>query len=318
MEATVTYGTATTTDQVLEGVDLSGRTVVVTGASSGLGAETTRALSSVGAHVVMAVRDQDKGAAAADRIRAEVPTASLELATLDLASLASIRAFTDTLLTRHDRIDRLINNAGVMAPPLSRTTDGFELQLGTNHLGHFLLTSRLLPAVLAAAPARVVNLSSRGHVRSAIDWDDPHYRTRPYEKWEAYGQSKTANVLFTIELDRRLRDRGVRAYAVHPGVIMTELSRHLVPDDLTALAARMPAGALALKPVEAGAATTVWAATSPDLDDIGGVYLEDCHVAGPAVDNPPTQGYAAHAMDPDQARRLWTWSEEQVGESFSA
>lgn len=275
-------------------------------------------MSAAGAHVVMAVRDVAKGEAAADRIRARHPDASLELHELDLGSLAATRKSADELMDKHDRIDRLINNAGVMAPPLSHTVDGFELQLGTNHLGHFLWTAHVLPAVLAAAPSRVVNLSSRGHVRGGFDWDDPHYRTRPYDKWEAYGQSKTANILFTIELDGRLSDRGVRAYAVHPGVIMTELSRHLQTSDIDELASRMPAGALTLKPVEAGAATTVWAATSPDLAEVGGVYLEDCAVAGPATETPPTRGYAAHAMDPEAARRLWTWSEEQVGEKFPA
>ena len=234
----------TTTEEVLAGADLSGQTIVVTGASSGLGEETAQALASVGAHVVMAVRDEGKGEAAAERIRARHPHASLELHELDLGSLANVRRSAEELLRRHNRVDRLVNNAGVMAAPLSHTADGFELQLGTNHLGHFLWTARVLPAVLAAVPARIVNLSSRGHVRGDIGWDDPHYRSRPYDKWEAYGQSKTANILFTIELDRRLRDRGVRSYAVHPGVIMTELSRHLVPEDLDALAARMPAGAM--------------------------------------------------------------------------
>jgi NAD(P)-dependent dehydrogenase (short-subunit alcohol dehydrogenase family) len=308
----------TTTSDVLRDIDIAGKTVVVTGASSGLGEETSRALASVGSHVVMAVRDEQKGEAAAERIRARHPDASLELHALDLGSLANIHQSAEALLQRHDRIDRLINNAGVMAPPQSYTVDGFELQLGTNHLGHFLWTARLLPAVLAAAPARIVNVSSRGHVRGDIGWDDPHYRSRRYDKWESYGQSKTANILFTVELDRRLRDRGVRAYALHPGVIMTELSRHLVPDDLQVLASRMPAGAMSAKSVEAGAATTVWAATSPELADVGGLYLEDCAIAGPATEEPPTQGYRAYAMDPDAARRLWSWSEEQVGEAFPA
>src|SRR3954453_2299404 len=246
-EVNVTSNTtsAATTDGVLERVDLSGQTTVVTGASSGLGEETSRALAAAGAQVVMAVRDRGKGEAAARRIRDRHPNASLEMHDLDLGSIASARASADALLQKQPRIDRLINNAGVMAPPLGYTSDGFELQLGTNHLGHFVWTNHLLPALLAAAPSRIVNLSSRGHVRGTIDWDDPHYRTRGYDKWEAYGQSKTANIWFTLELDRRLRAKGVRAYAVHPGVIMTELSRHLQPSDLDALASRMPAGATA-------------------------------------------------------------------------
>jgi NAD(P)-dependent dehydrogenase (short-subunit alcohol dehydrogenase family) len=306
----------TTTEEVLRDIDLSGKTVVITGASSGLGEETARSLASVGAHVVMAVRDKAKGDAAVERIRARHPDAILELHDLDLGSIAAARASGDALIQSHPRIDRLINNAGVMAPPLSYTGDGFELQIGTNHLGHFVWTKHVLPAVLAAAPARIVNLSSRGHVRGTMDFEDPHYRSRPYDKWQAYGQSKTANIWFTIELDRRLKDRGVRAYAVHPGVILTELSRHLQPSDLDTLASRMPAGAMTMKPVEAGAATTVWAATSPDLDDVGGVYLEDAEIAGPA-DDPPTRGYAPHAMDTEAAQRLWAWSEEQVGEVFA-
>src|SRR3954452_24416262 len=214
MEATVTLDTLTT-DDVLEHVDLSGQTIVVTGASSGLGEETARSLSAAGARVVMAVRDRTKGEAAAARIRDRHPDASLELHDLDLGSIAAIRESADALLQKHSRIDLLINNAGVMAQPLGYTSDGFELQLGTNHLGHFVWTNKLLPALVAAAPSRVVNLSSRGHVRGTVDWDDPHYRNRPYDKWEAYGQSKTANIWFTIELDRRYFDRGVRAYAVH-------------------------------------------------------------------------------------------------------
>ena len=308
----------TTTNDVLTGTDLTGQVVVITGASSGLGEETARAMSAAGADVVMAVRDLDKGQAAADRIRAAHPHARLELHQLDLTSLADVRSSAEQLVQTHGRVDRLINNAGVMAAPLSYTSDGFELQLGTNHLGHFLWTTRLMPAVLAGAPSRIVNLSSRGHFRGSVDFDDPHYRSRPYDKWAAYGQSKTANIWFTVELDRRFRGKGVRAYAVHPGVIMTELSRHLVPDDLHTLASRMPAGALNPKSVEAGAATTVWAATAPELAAVGGVYCEDCEVAGPAVGETPTKGYAAHAMDAEAARRLWTWSEEQVGEAFAS
>jgi NAD(P)-dependent dehydrogenase (short-subunit alcohol dehydrogenase family) len=312
----MTLGAETTTAEVLQGVDLSGTTAVVTGASAGLGAETTRSLASVGAQVVMAVRDADKGNAAIEAIRAEIPDARLELGILDLASLESVRKFGQDTLANHGRINLLINNAGVMACPLGRTTDGFEMQLGTNHLGHFLLTGILAPALVNGAPARVVNLSSRGHLRGDIDWDDPHFRSRPYDKWEAYGQSKTANILFTVELDRRLAASGVRAYAVHPGVIITELGRHLTADDFTTMQSSGPKGGMKFKPVEAGAATTVWAATSPDLDGTGGVYIEDCHVGAPATAPDAPDGYAPRAVDPDTARRLWAWSEEEVGETF--
>ncbi len=308
-------GPTTTTDEVAAGIDLSGRVAVVTGASAGLGVETARCLAAHGAHVVLACRNPDKGAAVEEAIAAKVPGARLELAALDLASLASVRSFASEVLERHRRVDLLINNAGVMATPFERTADGFELQLGTNHLGHFLLTGLLEPALVAAAPSRIVNLTSRGHVRSSFHWEDPHYRTRPYDKWEAYGQSKTANIWCAIELDRRLSPRGVHAYAVHPGVIATELSRHLDKDDFAAMASRMPGGRLVLKTVEQGAATTVWAATSPDLADAGGLYLEDCGIAGPA-DAEGTRGYAPWAMDAESAARLWAWSEEEVGELF--
>ena len=314
------YDENTTTDEVLDGIDLTGRLALVTGASAGLGVETSRALASHGATVVMAVRDVAKGERAADQIRTVVPQADLEVRQLDLGSLASIRAFGEGFRADHPRLDLLINNAGVMAAPQARTTDGFDLQLGTNHLGHFLLTAQVLPALEAAAAAgsdvRIVNLSSGGHRRSGILWDDPHYRTRPYDKWEAYGQSKSANVLFTVALERRLSGKGIHSFAVHPGVIATELSRHLSQDDFKDLAARAPRGALRRKSTEAGAATSVWAATAPELAGQGGIYLEDVHIAEPAVDG-GTGGISAHAIDPEQAERLWSWSEEQVGEKVS-
>jgi NAD(P)-dependent dehydrogenase (short-subunit alcohol dehydrogenase family) len=291
----------TTTADVLEGVDLTGKTALVTGASAGLGVETVRALRSVGCEVVGAVRDVAKGATA-------VP--GIDLIELDLADLDSVRRGAGLIAERLPRIDLLINNAGVMAPPLSRTKQGFELQLGTNHLGHFVLTNALLPSLVAGS--RIVNLSSRGHLRSPILWDDPHFRDEStYEKWKAYGQSKTANILFTVELEKRLGGTGIHSYALHPGVIMTELSRHLTDDDLTALASRMPAGALALKDVSAGAATTVYAATSKDLEGTGGLYLEDCHVAD-VTPGDGSAGYAPWAMDADEAARLWEWSEAET------
>jgi NAD(P)-dependent dehydrogenase (short-subunit alcohol dehydrogenase family) len=244
---------------------------------------------------------------------------------LDLASLASVRAFAKDFLATHDRLDLLINNAGVMATPFGHTADGFELQLGTNHLGHFVLTCLLAPALLAAAPARIVNLSSGGHVISDVHWDDPNFARHDYEKWTAYGQSKTANVLFTVELERRLGACGVHAYAVHPGMIMTDLGRHLTPDDIAALQAmaKRPSGGAGagsggggggggrglppFKSVPEGAATTVWAATAPELAARGGTYLEDCAISS---------GHAPWALDAKAARRLWELSEELVGERF--
>jgi NAD(P)-dependent dehydrogenase (short-subunit alcohol dehydrogenase family) len=304
------YGEETTTDEVLEGVDLTGKVAVVTGASTGLGLETARALAAAGAHVVLAVRSDDKGEASIEKIRAAVPDASLEYGLLDLGSLSTVRSFAAWLLDRHPRIDLLVNNAGVMFTPEGRTVDGFELQFGTNHVGHFLLTNLLVPALLAGAPSRVVNLSSGGHQGSDIVWDDPNFEHRAYDKFASYGQSKTANILFTVELDRLLSPKGVRSYAVHPGMIVTDLGRHMTRDDMKDLRERAkssPSGGLpSYKSIEAGAATSVWAATAPELADNGGVYLADCQVAVPA----------AWALDRDSALRLWALTEDLVGERF--
>lgn len=301
----------TTTDEVLAGVDLHGKVAVVTGASTGLGLETARALASVGAHVVLAGRDAARIDAAADTIRAQVPDASLEPGALDLTSLDAVRAFADWYLGTHDRLHLLINNAGVMYTPLERTAEGFEMQFGTNHVGHFLLTCLLVPALLADPPARVVNLSSGGHMGSDIVWDDPNFDRREYDKFSAYGQSKTANILFSVELDRRLGDRGVHAYAVHPGMISTELGRYMTKDDFAALMERAtssPSGGMPpRKTVEQGAATSVWAATAPELDDDGGTYLADCEV---------TDQHAPWARDPESAERLWALTEDLVHQEF--
>jgi len=306
-------GFAATSDDVLSGVDLRGKVAVVTGASGGLGLETARALAQAGAEVVLAARDAAKTSAALATIRAQVPGTKLGSCVLDLTSLASVRAAAHDLLVKHPRIDLLINNAGVMATPLARTADGFELQLGTNHLGHFVFTCLLVPAILAAAPARIVNLSSGGHLISDVLWDDPSFTKHPYEKWVAYGQSKTANVLFTVELERRLGERGVHAYAVHPGMIMTDLGRHLTADDIAALtkmgeSAPGGGGLPPFKSIPQGAATTLWAATDPGLARHGGSYLADCAISSE---------HAPWAVDRDAARRLWTLSEEMVGERFS-
>jgi len=280
----------TTTDEVLEGVDLSGRTALVTGASAGLGVETVRALQSKGCEVVGAVRDVAKAKAVVD----------CDLVELDLASLDSVRRGAAAAAERLPRIDLLVNNAGIMACPLGRTADGFEMQLGTNHLGHFAWTTALLPQL--GEGSRIVNLSSRGHVRSGMLWDDPHFRDeKAYEKWKAYGQSKTANVLFT----QGLAARGFTSYAVHPGVILTELGRHLTAEDSEGLAKRLPT----FKTIPQGAATTVFACVAPDLPN--GAYLEDCGVAGP-INEDFTAGVMGWAVDPDGAERLWAWSEEQT------
>ena len=308
----MTDAPTTTTTDVLEGVDLTGRTVLVTGATTGIGKETARALAAAGASVVLTARSAEKGEAAVADLAEQVPGGDLTYEVLELGSLASVRAFTDRFAATHDRLDVLIGNAGIMAVPFGRTDDGFELQFGTNHLGHFVLVGRLLPLLLASAPARIVLLSSGGHAASDIHWDDPNFEAHDYNKMDAYGQSKTANILHAVELDRRYGPLGVHAYAVHPGMVATELGRNFTPDvfeDLKARAAANPAGTGKLPPVvgtDVGAATSVWAAVAPELQGHGGAYLADCEVAEAR----------AYAVDPEAARRLWALSEELVGETF--
>ena len=310
------FGHETTTDEVLEGIRLDGKLALVTGGSGGLGAETARALASRGARVVITARDVAKGEAAAKALGESAGGGGVEVEELELGSLASVRGLAERFLARHDALHILVNNAGVMACPFAKTEDGFELQFGTNHLGHFLLTGLLAPALLRGAPARVVSLSSRGHQQSPVVFDDIAFERRPYDKWAAYGQSKTANVLLAVELERRLGARGVHAYAVHPGVIPTGLSRHMVPEDYEHLRKRAPAGQLRLKTVASGAATSVFAATAPELEGRGGLYLEDCHVAEVDDAEGAGGGVRSYALDPDAARRLWSVSEQLVGQSF--
>jgi NAD(P)-dependent dehydrogenase (short-subunit alcohol dehydrogenase family) len=310
-------GFETTTDEVIQGIDLTGRVALVTGASSGLGAETARVLASAGAAVTLTARDIPKVEAVAEEIRAATG-ATVDVGELSLDRPDSVRAFAKQWLADHDVLHLLINNAGVMACPQARTAEGWEMQFATNHLGHFLLTSHLLPALRAGAPARVVNLSSAGHRFSPVNFDDVHFDSHPYDKWVSYGQSKTANVLFSIELDRRYQNDGIRAFAVHPGAIMTELGRHLDADDIQTLQSRAPKGGMKFKRVPAGAATQVWAATSPELEGKGGLYCEDTHVAGPRQSEDSAEGYLPWAMDAEAAAKLWTLSEETLGETFGA
>jgi NAD(P)-dependent dehydrogenase (short-subunit alcohol dehydrogenase family) len=307
----MTYGFETTTDEVMDGIDLSGKLAIVTGSSTGIGAETARALAAGGANVVLAARNRDRTEEVEASIRANLSGADVEFGLLDLTSLDSVRVFAAWYLSRHEELHLLVNNAGVMYTPFGRTAEGFELQFGTNHVGHFLLTCLLVPALLAGAPSRVVNLSSGGHVGSDIVWDDPNFERRGYDKFAAYGQSKTANILFSVELERRLGDRGVHAYAVHPGMIATELGRYMTRDDMAALmerAKRGPAGGMPKrKSIEQGAATTVWASVAPELETQGGTYLADCGVS---------DEHAPWARDPESATRLWELSESLVGERF--
>jgi NAD(P)-dependent dehydrogenase (short-subunit alcohol dehydrogenase family) len=305
-------GAASTTDEVLEGLDLTGVQVLITGTSAGLGVETARALAARGAAVAGVVRDVDRARRALD----EAEAADVTLHQADLASLSSIRSFTDRYLREHERVDVLIANAGVMACPKRATADGHELQFGTNHLGHFLLVNRLMPLLLAGAPARVVMLSSAGHDFSDVSLDDPGFEHTEYDPWIAYGRSKTANVLFAVELDRRFRQRGVRAAALHPGAIITDLGRHLTDETIGALIGARSDRVIEFKTVPQGAATTVWAGFVADADMVGGRYCEDCAVA-PVVDEPTSPGVMRYAVDPVSAAALWKLSEALVGETFN-
>lgn len=309
-----TFDSDSTADDVLDDLHLTDVNVVVTGTSAGLGVETARALAARGANVVGIVRDVGKARRNLDAVGAT----GVHLYQADLASLESIRGFADLFLADgHDHIDVLVANAGIMACPPGTTVDGFELQFGTNHLGHFLLVNRLLPLLLTGAPARVVMLSSAGHRYSDVSLDDPAFERTPYDAWVAYGRAKTANVLFAVELDRRLRERGLRATAVHPGGILTELGRHLTDETLGALIATSGDRKIEFKSVPQGAATSVWSGFVASADEVGGRYCEDCAVA-PVIDDPNVSpGVMRYALDPDTAAALWTRSEEYVGESFN-
>ena len=311
------WGETTTTDEVIAGIDLRGKLALVTGTSAGLGLETATALARAGAQVVMAARDAAKNQHAIDAERAQVPAAQLCHVTLDLADLASVRRAAAEVLAAFPRIDILVANAGIMACPLARTQAGCELQFGTNHIGHFLFINLLVPALRRSPAARVVVLSSAGHTAGGVDFDDPHFQRRPYDKWLAYGQAKTANILYAVALAARLQPFGITANAVHPGAIRTELGRHLTPDDIQAMLTRWKeAPALFYKTPSQGAATSVWAATAPSLAGVSGRYLQDCGIAE-VVEGPRSiAGVAPYAVDPALAERLWTLSEQIVGERF--
>lgn len=312
------YGSETTTNEVVKGVDLSGRVAIVTGASGGLGAETARALAACGAKVTIAARDMEKAESAAAEIRSSTGNPDVDVLGLELTVPESVRDFAKQWLATHDELHLLINNAGLMASPLERTREGWEYQFATNHLGHFLLTCLLAPALVRGAPSRVVNLSSAGHRMSPVVFDDIHFESRPYDKWESYGQSKTANILFSVALTARLAAKGVTANAVHPGMIMTELGRHMGQQDLEDLMSKRPAADTEMKwkSVEAGAATSLWGATAAELEGRGGLYLEDCGVAKAKRTDEEMEGYAAYALDADAAERLWRVSEETLGAVF--
>jgi len=315
------FGAESTTDQVMEGVDLSGQRILVTGASAGLGVETARVLVAHGARVVGAARDLNKARAATAGIPAgSGDGAGLELVELDLASLASVRDCADALVAAGKPFDVIIANAGIMACPKGTTADGFETQFGTNHLGHFVLVNRT--ASLLKPGGRLINLSSGGHLYSDVNLDDPNFEHTEYNEFGAYGRSKTANILFAVEFDRRHKAAGIRATAVHPGAIHTELTRHMTPEVLKqvtdAIAAAKAGGAtgLSFKTVPQGAATTVWAGFVAPADQVGGRYCEDCHVAETVAVPGMRGGVCAYAVDPENAKALWAKSEQMVGQHF--
>ncbi|WP_413710700.1 oxidoreductase [Rhizobium sp. Rhizsp82] len=307
---------------VIAGIDLSGKIAIVTGGYSGIGVETTRALSEAGATVVVPVRTRAKAEANLAGI------ARVELAPLDLIDPEAIDRFAEGFLASGRPLHMLVNSAGVMASPLTRDGRGYEVQFSGNHLGHFQLTARLWPALAKARGARVVAVSSRGHRFAPVDFADPNFEKREYDKWKAYGQSKTANALFAVGLDERGKASGVRAFSVHPGAIITDLVRHLTDDDFKAFGiTRHADGGMdvseesqrSFKNVEEGAATSVWCATSPNLDGLGGVYCEDCDISPlvPEGHSGPT-GVWPWACDSQAADRLWALSERLTGCSFTA
>lgn len=323
------FGATSTTDDVLSGVNLKGKRIVVTGASAGLGVETARALVAHGAHVIGAVRNLEKAERATGVVRqaAAEQGGSFELLELDLADLKSVRAAADALVAKGQPIDVVIANAGVMATPYGKTTDGFETQFGTNHLGHFVFVNRIAPLIRDGG--RVVMLASSGHRFANVDLEDPNFERTPYEAFVAYGRSKTANILFAVALDRRHKDRGIRAAAVHPGGIRTELARHMgeealdhLLDQINQQLAAEGKGPFEFKSIPQGAATSVWAAVVASGDEVGGQYCENCHVGKVVgegvIISAASEGVRAYALDPVTAEALWKKSEEWVGESFEA
>jgi len=321
------FGATSTTEDVLSGINLRGKRIFVTGVSAGLGVETARSLAAHGAHVVGAARDLKKAEAATAQVRkdAEANGGSFELVALDLASLKSVRACAEGLLKKGEPLDVIIANAGVMATPFGYTLDGFETQFGTNHLGHFLFVNRIAPLIRAGG--RLINLSSAGHRISNVDLQDPNFERTSYDPLVAYGRSKTANILFAVAFDQRHRKRGVRAAAVHPGVIQTELGRYMDPSLLQNLTQQIDKqltaegkGPFQWKTIPQGAATSVWAGVVAPADEIGAKYCENCHVGHIAPDHVTitgvSEGVRGYALDPKNAEALWKKSEEMVGESF--
>ena len=327
MNTVTAFGATSTTEEVLSGINLQGKRILVTGVSAGLGIETARSLAAHGADVVGAARDLKKAEGATTQVRKDAAAngGSFELVTLDLASLKSVRACADELLAKGQFFDVIIANAGVMATPFSYTVDHFERQFGTNHLGHFVLVNRIAPLIRKGG--RLINLSSAGHRMSNVNLEDPNFERTPYEPFTAYGRSKTANILFAVAFDQKHRERGVRAAAVHPGVIQTELAREVDPGALENLiqqindqAAAEGKGPFKWKTIPQGAATSVWAGVVAPSEEIGGRYCENCHVGKIVPDDVTitgvSEGVRGYALDPRAAEALWKKSEEMVGEKF--
>jgi len=313
-----TFGFESTTEEVLEGVNLSDKRVLVTGVSAGLGVETARALVTHGATVVGTARDLEKARRALTEVFSKHSSQPVELVEADLASLKSVRKAAENLLSSGKIFDVIIANAGVMACPQGKTADGFETQFGTNHLGHFVLFNCLVP--LLKSGSRVVTLSSAGHQISDVDLDDPNFERTPYQPFTSYGRSKTANILYAVALDSRLKGRGIRATALHPGGIQTELGRHLTPELIAQMTARIESTSkqtFRFKTVPQGAATTVWAGFVASADAVGGRYCEDCHVCEINDDTTSRVGVRSYALNLAHANDLWRKSEEMVGERFS-
>jgi NAD(P)-dependent dehydrogenase (short-subunit alcohol dehydrogenase family) len=306
---TTDFGAESTAAEVISGVDLTGTRAVVTGGASGIGVETARALASAGAEVTLAVRNLVAGQQTADDIIASTDNKAVHVAALELADPASVASFVAGWA---GPLHILVNNAGVMAPPLTRTPQGWELQFATNHLGHFGLTTGLHRALAEAGGARIVSVSSTGHLRSPVRWDDIHFDHTDYDPWVGYGQSKTSNILFAVELASRWAGDGIVANALHPGGIRTALQRYVSAEDLQRLRASAPAGTV-WKTTEQGAATSVLLAASPVVDGVTGRYFEDCNQAEPQTDPAVRRGVAAYALDPENASRLWTVSEQHLG-----
>ena len=317
---TKTFNEKSTTDEVLAGLDLSGKRILVTGCSAGIGVETARALAAHGAYVVGAVRDVKKAEKNTESVTRDAKNGGgIEFVELDLSSLESVRKCADTLLAKGEKFDIVIANAGIMACPKSFTKDGFEMQFGTNHLGHFVFINRIVP--LFNTNSRLVNLSSAGHRFAEVSLDDPNFEHTEYTEFGAYGRSKTANILFAVEFDRRHKDKGIRATAVHPGVIRTELGRHMPEGSMEKMEEQIKQTDpnFQFKTTEQGAATSLWAGVTAPADSVGGKYCEDCHVAETVhvgVDPTVRGGVRQFAINPDTAKALWAKSEEMVGEKF--